>query len=220
MSWAAEAADLAALDAPARAALDRLTPLDLPEGSVLFRSGESVKGYVIVLSGKVSVRLTGPSGRDILLYQVAPGQSCIQSTLGLLGGDDYTAEAVTDTPTRLVLLPRTLFLGLLDSSPGFRRLVFSAFAARMQSMMQLIENVSFMRVEARLATLILDRADAGGILTMTQADMATAIGTAREVVSRRLEGLAKTGCIDHERGVVRILDRAALSRQAQGPSVT
>jgi len=211
MSWTDDPDEIAALDARARALLDTLTPMDVPKGAVLFCPGEAVKGYVVMLSGQVDVNLIGPNGRDILLYRLAPGQGCIQSTLGLLGGDVYKAEATAETAVRLVLIPRDVFFALLDSSPGFRRLVFSAFADRMQSMMQLIENVSFMSVEARLAALILDRAGLDGCLHMTQAEMATAIGTAREVISRRLDKMAQAGAVAHERGNVTILDRKALN---------
>ncbi|WP_298560196.1 Crp/Fnr family transcriptional regulator [uncultured Aliiroseovarius sp.] len=216
MSWTGTTQEIADLDAPARALLDTLSPMEVPEGAVLFCPGEAVKGYVVMLSGQVDVNLIGPNGRDILLYRVAPGQSCIQSTLGLLGGDDYTAEATAETPARLVLIPRDVFFALLDSSPGFRRLVFGAFADRMQSMMQLIENVSFMSVEARLAALILDRCGSDGCLRMTQAEMATAIGTAREVISRRLDKMAHAGSVAHERGVVTVLDRKALNKIVSG----
>ncbi|MDE9451775.1 Crp/Fnr family transcriptional regulator [Aliiroseovarius sp. Z3] len=216
MSWTDDSDEFAALDAPARALLDTLDPVEVPKGAVLFRPGEAVKGYVVMLSGQVDVNLIGPNARDILLYRVAPGQSCIQSTLGLLGGDAYTAEAMAETPARLVLIPSDVFFALLDSSPGFRRMVFSAFAERMQSMMQLIENVSFMSVSARLAALLLDRAGPDGCLLMTQAEMATAIGTAREVVSRRLDKLAQAGSVTHERGTVTILDRKALAEVLRG----
>ncbi len=219
MSWTGADPAFSALDPAARARLDALTPMDVPTGATLFSPGESVKGYVIVLTGRVGVFLLGPSGRDILLYEVAPGQSCIQSTLGLLGVDDYTAEAVAASDSRLVLLPRPVFMTLLNDSQGFRQMVFAAFAERMQSMMQLIENVSFMRFEARLANLILNRADARGTVTMTQADMATAIGSAREVVSRRLDKMARAGALTHERGVVHIRDRTALENIAHTPAV-
>ena len=191
----------------------------MPAGAVLFSPGEAVKGYVIVLEGHVGVHLIGPNGRDLLLYEVAPGQSCIQSTLGLLGGDDYSAEATASRPTRLVLLPKPVFLDLLDTSPAFRKVVFAAFAGRMQAMMQLIETMSFMRVEARLATLILDRADAADRLEMTQAEIARAIGTAREVVSRRLDALARRGVLRVERGRLAITDRAALETLVAAPAV-
>lgn len=219
MSWTADTRDLAALEPGARATLERLRPVEVQQGAVLFRPGEAVKGYVIVLSGHVGVHLLGPNGRDILLYEVAPGQSCIQSTLGLLGGDSYSAEATASVATRLVLMPRAVFLTLLDTSPAFRKVVFAAFAERMQAMMQLIETMSFMRVEVRLAALVLARADESGTLAITQAELARAIGTAREVVSRRLDKLARTGVIRAERGVIHVLDRAALQGLAESPAV-
>ncbi|WP_424944032.1 Crp/Fnr family transcriptional regulator [Aliiroseovarius crassostreae] len=224
MSWTQDSADMAGLDAPARALLDTLAPLEVPKGATLFQPGEAVKGYVVMLSGQVDVNLIGPNGRDILLYRVAPGESCVQSTLGLLGGDAYTGEALAETPCRLVVIPRDVFFALLDSSSKFRRLVFGAFAERMQAMMQLVENVSFMSVEARLAALILDRAtpDKTGpdrCLKMTQAEIATAIGTAREVVSRRLDKLAQAGVVAQERGVVTIRDAAKLEEIRRGPAL-
>ena len=204
MSWTGEAAGLCALDDGARRRLETLRPADAPKGTVLFRPGEAVKGYVIVLSGSVAVNLVGPGGRDILLYRVEPGQACIQSTLGLLTEEEYSGEALAETDSRVVLIPRALFLELIETSPAFRRLVFAAFAERMQSMMHVLERIAFQKVESRLAAHLLERADASGTLQATQADMATAIGTAREVISRRLEALERRGAIRRERGRVRI----------------
>jgi len=167
----------------------------------------------VVLEGRIGVHLIGPTGREILLYEVEPGQSCIQSTLGLLGGEAYSAEAVAETPARVVLLPRELFFELLDGSGSFRRLVFAAFAGRMQRVMTVLEHVAFLKVEARLARRLLDRAE-GEVVAATQSDLAREIGTAREVVSRRLEAMAKRGLVAQERGRLRLLDRAALRRLA------
>lgn len=209
MTWTGTAPALAPLAPESRAALDRLAPFAAPRGSVLFRAGDSVQGFVIVLSGRVDVFLTGPTGRDILLYAVEPGQSCIQSTLGLLGGEDYSGEAVTCCDCRLVLIPRGLFLSLMARDEGFRTFVFHAFAQRMQSMMHLLEKVAFQRIECRLAETLLQRAE-DGVLHATHAEIATMIGSAREVVSRRLDALARRGIVGLERGTVRLLDEATL----------
>lgn len=184
--------------------------MDVPAGTVLFSPGDAVKGYVIVLQGRVSVSLTGASGREMLLYVVTPGQSCIQSTLGLMGGEDYTAEAITDQDSRVVLLPKPLFMQLLDDSPSFRALVFTAFAGRMQTMMHLLERVAFQRVECRLAAYMLERADADGLISTTQQALATAVGSAREVISRRLDAWSRRGWVKTSRGAVQITDVDAL----------
>lgn len=210
MGWVARAPGLPNLDAEAAALLDRLTPMTVPAGTVLFHPGETVKGFVIVLSGRVDVYLTGTSGRELLLYAVEPGQSCVQSTLGLMGGDDYSGEAVTRAPSELVLVPRATFLRLMDLSDSFRHFVFAAFAQRLQSMMHLLDRVAFQRIETRLAQCLLDRAESGAVHA-THAEIAVMIGSAREVVSRRLDALARRGIVTLERGVVRILDAETLA---------
>lgn len=211
--WTATAAGLNGLDAPARARLSRLQPMALPRGTALFHPGEAAKGFVVVLSGRIEVFLTGPSGRDILLYSVEPGGSCVQTTLGLLGGEEYSGEAVAATDVHAVLIPKADFLPLMDTSPAFRAFVFSAFAVRMQGMLHLLERVAFQRIESRLAAALLDRAE-GDEVRATHQELATAIGSAREVVSRRLDAFSRAGLADPERGAVRIRDRAGLARLA------
>ena len=212
MSWVDEAPSLAGLEPEARARLETLGPQRLPLGTTLFRPGDAVQGYAVVLSGRVDVTLTGATGRGILLYAVEPGQSCIQSTMGLLGGDDYTAEARTVAETRLVMLPRAMFLELIDSSAMFRGTVFHAFAQRMQSMMQLLERVAFQRVECRLAERLLMLDHGAGTVRVTQADLAAQVGSAREVISRRLDAWGQKGWVRTGRGTVTLLDRDALER--------
>ena len=97
MTWLKTARGLPDFDTPCCAQLGQLMPQIAPAGTVLFRAGETVKGFVVVLTGQIDVFLTGPSGREIQLYVVEPGESCIQSTLGLLGGEDYSGEAITRT---------------------------------------------------------------------------------------------------------------------------
>nr|WP_216665397.1 Crp/Fnr family transcriptional regulator [Pseudoruegeria sp. HB172150] len=196
--------------------LDRLTPAQASKGAVLFRPGDAVKGYVVVLEGRVGVYLVGPTGREILLYDVAPGESCIQSTLGLLGEEKYSAEAVVEADARVVLLPRVLFLELIDSAPGFRRIVFGALAQRLQNVMHILENVAFLKIEARLARYLLDHADGSGAVAATQAELARGIGSAREVISRRLDAMARQGLIRNERGRIEVTDPAGLRRLSEG----
>jgi CRP/FNR family transcriptional regulator len=213
MAWVARAPGLPPLDPEAISLLNRLTPMTVPAGTVLFHPGDTVKGFVIMLSGRVEVYLTGASGRELLLYAVEPGQSCVQSTLGLMGGDDYSGEAITRAPSELVLVPRDTFLRLMDLSDAFRHFVFAAFAQRLQSMMHLLDRVAFQRIETRLAQCLLDRAT-GDTLHATHAEIAVMIGSAREVVSRRLDALARRGIVTIERGTVRLIDRATLSEIA------
>ncbi|MBP1805979.1 Crp/Fnr family transcriptional regulator [Rubellimicrobium aerolatum] len=193
--------------------LGALPSAAVERGTVLFRPGQSARGFVVVLSGRIDVFLTGPTGREILLYSVEPGQSCVQTTLSLLGGEDYAGEAVAAEPAEVALIPRGLFLRLMDEAPPFRAFVFGAFGARMQELLRLLERVAFQRVESRLAAALLAMAE-GDEVRATQAELATRVGTAREVVSRRLDGFARRGWVATDRGQVHLRDAAALRRLA------
>ncbi|MCY1668218.1 Crp/Fnr family transcriptional regulator [Rhizobium sp. SL86] len=217
MSWLRDAGFLAALEPEWRRELEGLKPVHVPARTTLFRPGDAAQSFVILLSGRIGVYLTGRNGRELLLYAVSPGETCVQTTLGVLGGAPYTGEAIAETDLVAVMVPPTVFERLMAGSSSFRQFVFRAFAARLGDLMFVLEQVAFVKVEQRLAHVLLDRADASGEVSATHQDLAVAIGTAREVVSRRLEAIASKGWIANERGSIRILDRAALTKMAAQP---
>lgn len=202
------------LDADARAEIARLKPTAVPKGAVLFRPGDEAPGFFLIGSGRVGVYLVGRSGREILLYAVEPGETCVQTTLGLIGGNAYTGEAVAETDLVAYVVPRTVFARLMEQSPAFRRFVFRAFGARLADVMRVLEQVAFVKVEERLAAALVGRADPAGVVTATHQELAVAIGSAREVVSRRLEALGAKGLVALDRGAIRIVDRNRLQRLA------
>ncbi|HHG91209.1 MAG TPA: Crp/Fnr family transcriptional regulator [Devosia sp.] len=212
--WTLKALGLERLDEVAREKLGALSPVVLPRGHVLFRPGDPVRGFVMALSGRVGVYLSGANGRELLLYSVEPGQTCVQTTLGLLGEQQYIGEAIAETDISVVLVPREMFVELMAQSDRFRGFVFSAFAERLNTVMQVLEKVAFVTVEARLAQCLLERAREGEIKA-THAELATIIGSSREVVSRRVEAMAKSGLLKPDRGSIRILDPRALALRAQ-----
>ncbi|MDH3581600.1 MAG: Crp/Fnr family transcriptional regulator [Hyphomicrobiales bacterium] len=210
--WFHRSKGFEALDARTREQLADLKVITVPAGKVLFRPGDEVAGFVLVVSGRVDVYMTGPTGREILLYSIAPGETCVQTTLGLLGEDDYSAEAVAETTIEIVVIPKPMFLDLLGSSASFRTFVFHAFASRLQSIMRVLEQVAFVKIEERLAAALLERSDATGLVHNTHHELATAIGSAREVVSRRLELFGKKGLVTLERGNIQITNQSPLVR--------
>ena len=209
-NWLDRAGELAHVEGGAAAQLSRLQPARFPAGAVIFQPGDDAEWFPVVLSGRVDVYLTGRTGRDILLYSVSPGETCVQTTLGLLGHQAYAGEGVAATPVEAVIIPATLFNELVGSSAAFRQYVFAALAGRLQMVVELLEKVAFVSIEARLAAMLIARADDAGVVRNTHQDLATAIGSAREVVSRRLEKLSERGVLQLERGEVRIVDRAGL----------
>lgn len=195
------------------AQLSRFAPHDFAPGTTLFHPGDGASAFVVVLEGRVEVTLTGQNGREILLYVVEPGESCVQTTLGLLGDEAYSGAATVTAATRLVLIPKPAFLAMMDDDPAFRRYVMRAFGRRMADLTRLLEQVAFARIDVRLASALLDLLDQGQV-TATQAELAARIGSAREVVTRQLHAFAQAGIIRTERGHVDILDPARLRQLA------
>jgi CRP/FNR family transcriptional regulator, anaerobic regulatory protein len=185
----------------------------VPGGTILFHAGDPAQDFVIVLSGRIEVYLTGTSGREIMLYAVEPGQSCVQSTLGLMGDEPFTGEALAATDINVVTIPKALFLAMMDADAGFRTFVMQAFAQRMSDITRLLERVAFGRIESRLAAALIALAD-GAVVHATHADLAARIGTAREVISRRLEAMARAGLVSTDRSLVHLRDLSALQRLA------
>lgn len=216
--WTAEIPGLAAplgdLDAATRRDfLARARMAQLPAGTALFGPGKPAENMLLLLEGAVRVCITAENGREIVLYRVGPGESCVLSTACLLSQEDYAVDGVADTDIRAVLIPVALFDTLLARSAAFRRFVFSAYARRMTDLFLVIEEVAFRRVDKRLAEKLADLAEsaAGGEIRTTHQQIAAELGTAREVVSRQMQEFQRKGWVEGGRGVVRVRDRAALA---------
>lgn len=210
--WLREFSATEKLDPEAMQALSGLKAQKVPEKTELFRPGTRPGGFLLVIEGRIGVYLLGRSGREMLLYTVTRGETCVQTTLGLLGDEPYSAEAIAETDLVAVMVPIAMFERLMAASSAFRAFVFRAFAARVGDLMFMLEQVAFVRVESRLARTLVERADAADCVSATHQELAVAIGSAREVVTRQLHGFASRGLVSVERGAISIIDRAGLSR--------
>lgn len=188
--------------------------VELPAGTVLFRDGAECNSFVLLQNGSVRVQKVAENGREIVLYRVESGQSCVLTTNCLMGGQAYTAEGIAETPVRMLVVPATVFRTLLARSEPFRTFVFSAYAARIADLLLLIEEVAFGRIDVRLADW-LRRRGAGGDVRATHQMIAVELGSAREVVSRQLKEFERRGWVLLQRGRVVIVERTALTALAE-----
>lgn len=185
-------------------------PMTIPAGTVLFDEHQPCQGFPFVLSGSIRVVKLAANGRELPLYKVLPGESCIITSSCLLGHADYNARGITESETALILLPRALFDEMLGTAV-FRDFVFHLFSERMAELMQLIEEVAFRKLDQRLANLLLGK---GRQLHTTHQHLADELGSVREMVSRLLKGFADQGLVRLGREQIEILDPAGLRRVA------
>lgn len=209
--WIDEFPELRRLPAEACKALaDAATIVKVPAGTRVFAPGQKPESFLLVLEGTVKVQQVSEGGREIVLYRVGRGESCILTTTCLLSDEDYLAEGLTTTTVRAVAIPRAQFDRLMSAYPEFRSFVFHAYSERITSLLLLLGDVAFARIDKRLAQKILALASPEGVLELTHQALAVELGTARKVITRQLRAFQENGYVDLDRGRVRILDRAAL----------
>ena len=182
----------------------------VPAGAMLFDDRQACEGFPFVVEGTVRVSKCAPSGRELPLYRVGPGETCIISSSCLLGHEDYNARGVTESDTLLMLLPKAVFDEMMGERP-FRDFVFHLFAERIADLMQLIEEVAFRKLDQRLAALLLGK---GRVLHVTHQQLADELGSVREIVSRLLKGFASQGLVSLGREQVAVVDREGLQKLA------
>jgi len=182
---------------------------EVPAGTVMFGVAQPCTGFPFVLAGAIGVSKNSESGREIQLYRVEAGDSCILSSTCLLGSIDYDAHGVALTDLTVFVLPRPIFERLLAGSSAFRRYVFRLFAERIADLMQTVEAVAFKRLDQRLAAVLLQR---GPQLRVTHQQLADELGSVREIVSRIVGSFADQGLVKTGRELITVLDEAGLRR--------
>ena len=195
-------------------ALSARTIITVPQNTQLFAEHQPCQGFPLVVSGSIRVVKTTPSGREMVLYRVETGGSCIITSSCLLGHADYSARGIAETELSLLLLPPRVFEALVAQHAPFRDFVFHLFSARLAELMQLVEEVAFSRLDQRLARLLLTKASP--TVHTTHQRLAEELGSVREIVSRLLKGFAAQGLIEQGREQITLINRTGLTELAEG----
>jgi CRP/FNR family transcriptional regulator len=183
--------------------------MPLPVGTVVFDENQPCQGFPMLLSGSIRVVKASPNGRELQLYRVLPGESCILTSSCLLGNTRYQARGFAEQALEMVLLPATSFHVLLGKHKTFRDYVFHLFSERLTDMMQLVSAVAFQKLDQRLAVLLIAKPSP---LHTTHQALADELGSAREIVSRLLKGFADQGWIKMAREQIEVIDKIELKR--------
>ncbi len=183
--------------------------MHLPAGTVVFDENQICQGFPMLLSGNIRVIKAAPNGRELQLYRVMPGESCILTSSCLLGNTPYHARGIAEQDLDMVLLPAAAFHALLENQESFRGHVFHLFSDRLTDLMQLVSAVAFQKLDQRLATLLINKPNP---IHATHQALADELGSAREIVSRLLKGFAEQGWVRLGREQIEIVDAAALNR--------
>ncbi|GLS42602.1 Crp/Fnr family transcriptional regulator [Methylobacterium brachythecii] len=183
----------------------------LEAGAVAYELDGACANYLMCIDGRTRVFRMSEAGREVLIYKVSAGGTCVLTTQCLLAGGGFPAESIAEERTELAAIPTETFKQLMAESPEFRAFVLDDYTKLMASMFTLIEEVVFAPLEQRLARRLLAEVDRHDVVHTTHQQLASDVGSVREVVSRILGQWAENGLVVIRRGQIELADRAGLA---------
>lgn len=187
----------------------------LAAGDIAYEIDSPCPNYLMCIEGRTRIFKTSDTGREMLLYNVEEGGTCVLTTQCLLSHTNFPAESVAERPTRLAAIPASWFHTFIAEVPAFRDFVLGDYTKLLGSMLSFVDALAFQTIEQRLARRLLVDANGAAVVEKTHQQLAADIGSVREIVSRQLGSWEKKGWVSNGRGHVRIVDAAALAtRQA------
>jgi CRP/FNR family transcriptional regulator len=188
----------------------------IDEGTLVYSDGDVCTRVAFVGEGSVRVFKRNDFGREITLYHVRPAESCILTSSCVLTGSVYPASAIVeaDHPLTAVILPPEHFYNWVQQHQVVRDYVFRMMSQRILDMMSLIEEITFGKMDRRVAHFLVEKFTGEGTflrsIHITHEQIADELGTAREVVSRLLKEFERHGALELARGRVRLVNEGIL----------
>ncbi|WKZ38065.1 MAG: Crp/Fnr family transcriptional regulator [Anaerolineales bacterium] len=186
----------------------------IPAGRDVFLEGDRVEAIALLISGVVRVYKSGETGREITLYRFGSGSSCILSANAILSQRTFPAIATVEQDAEAVMIPSEIFREWVQRHDLWREFVFDLLSQRLLTVMAVIDEVAFQRMDRRVASLLLDQGKTQNPMQITHQEIAAELGSSREVISRLLEDFVSDGSIRSGRGVIEILDFGLLESRS------
>ena len=192
-----------------------LSVASFSQGTVLFRPGDDCQTFLVLCMGSIRVEMTAKSGRDVTLYRISPTESCILTTSALINSELYYAQGVAESDITAIALSTENFHKAIQSSKQFVQYVLSGYANRVSSVISLVDRMATRDVMSDVCSYLIERVDEKLAVSATQVEIANDIGTAREVVGRKLQVLEAENIVILKRGIITVIDMVKLKQYSQ-----
>ncbi|MBK8031134.1 MAG: Crp/Fnr family transcriptional regulator [Chloroflexi bacterium] len=183
----------------------------IPAGRDVFVEGSRVEAIALLVSGVVRVYKVGESGREITLYRFGTGESCVLTANAILSQQSFSAIATVEQDAEAIMIRADVFQGWVRRYPVWLDFVLDLLSQRLASVMEIVDEVAFRRMDLRVAALLLDRSRRRNPIEITHQEIAAELGSSREVISRILESFTRQGLVQLARGTVEVLDARTLT---------
>ncbi len=172
-------------------------------------SPNSCDGLIVVDYGKMRVFMTSQGGKEITLYHLTPGDVCVLSYRCQIGSMPFSLEVTAVEKSRVFNIPSTTLNKLIDSYPIIKEFLLNETTSRLSDVMAVVEKVAFSSLDTRLIELLLEQKSS--VIYRTHAELASDLGSSREIISRLLKIFENDGLIQLSRGKIKLLDLEKLN---------
>jgi CRP/FNR family transcriptional regulator len=186
------------------------------KGTPILVKGQRVSGAYVVITGQLRVFTLSPDGQEATLYVINPDETCVLALNCIFNDLLYPAWVEAGSEARVAVIPGTVFRALFDTEPSVRNMTVQAFSTVVFRLMSELEGIHSDKLEGRLCNFLLLRASTGGVVQMTQQEIASHLGTTREVIARALGQLASAGLVETGRNRIAIHDPIELVEKVKG----
>lgn len=169
-------------------------------GKTIVNEDTHIRSVPIVIKGSVKVMQSDDDLKEMVLYYLRPGETCVMSVLAGLYQDTSKVKAIAEEDCEVLFIPVNAFNDLIRKNPEWLNYIFQIYHKRFEELLGVVDAVAFKNMDQRLHQFLEKRADLSNskTLSMTHEQLAQELGTAREVISRLLkkmeaEGLVKLG---------------------------
>ncbi|MRR10272.1 Crp/Fnr family transcriptional regulator [bacterium] len=183
--------------------------------TAVIHKGQQVSGAYLVTQGQLRVFTYTPQGSEATLYFIRPGETCVLALNCLFNDLRYPAWVETDAATRVAVISGPTYRGLFESEAAVQDMTVKALSTLVFRLMGELEQIHSCTLDQRLANFLLSNASEQGAVRMTQQELASHLGTTREVVARLMQSLTAQGLVSTGRGTITLLDTQGLSERAK-----
>ena len=177
------------------------------EGETILNKNAYIKAIPIVTSGSIRVMRTDDEGREILLYYIKAGESCIMSFFG--GLHDYTSKvkAIAEELTEILFIPTDKVSLLIREFPEWLDYIFRLYHKRFEELLEVVNAIAFKKLDERLLNFLKKKVELAEspVIFMTHEQLSKELGTARVVVSRLLKQMEDQGLVQLGRNKISLL---------------
>ena len=182
--------------------------LQLKKGSCISRQGDECTHLALILRGTAKIYTLAETGKEITLYRIDAGQSCILTASCIQSNNPFPAFAICESNIKAILIPSHCLQKWLADSAIWRRYIFGLISQRMTSVISLVEEVAFNKLDQRIARLLIQyqKKYASPTIHITHHEIALELGTSREVISRILMDFQSSKLVNLTRGSIIVLN--------------